>query len=131
MSSKDQIFGSYSYRHVDRQDPLWTSNPLIGNGEFATQYRWHQQSLALGWTHTLSNSLVNDLRFGFSRDYAHSDPLGLTLGTSQAESAIGLSGVPPVRTTLAFLRFQFNGLVNMGIGGLAASVPDFASLEPR
>ena len=32
MSSKDQIFGSYSYRHVDRQDPLWTSNPLIGNG---------------------------------------------------------------------------------------------------
>ncbi|MFZ0037231.1 MAG: carboxypeptidase-like regulatory domain-containing protein, partial [Candidatus Acidiferrales bacterium] len=95
MSSKDQIFGSYSYRHVDREDPLWTRNPLIGNGQFATQYRWHQQSLALGWTHTLSNSLVNDLRFGFSRDYAHSDPLGLTLGTSQAESAIGLSGVPP------------------------------------
>jgi len=61
MSSKDQIFGSYSYRHVDRQDPLWTSDPLIGNGQFATQYRWHQQSLALGWTHTLSSSLVNDL----------------------------------------------------------------------
>jgi hypothetical protein len=24
LSAKDQIFGSYSYRHVDRQDPRWT-----------------------------------------------------------------------------------------------------------
>jgi len=117
MSSKDQIFGSYSYRHVDRQDPLWTSDPLIGNGQFATQYRWHQQSLALGWTHTLSSSLVNDLRFGFSRDYAHSDPLGLTLGTSQAQSAIGLSGVPPGPNDAGLPAFQFNGLVNMGSAG--------------
>ena len=36
LSPKDQIFGSYSYRHVDKQDPRWTSNPLIGNGNFAT-----------------------------------------------------------------------------------------------
>ena len=53
FNSSNQIFGSYSYRHVDRQDPLWTSNPLIGNGNFATQYRWHQQLVALGWTHVL------------------------------------------------------------------------------
>jgi hypothetical protein len=117
LSSKDQIFGSYSYRHVDRQDPLWTSNPLIGNGNFATQYRWHQQSLALGWTHTLSNTLVNDARFGFSRDYAHSDPLGLTLGTSEAESAIGLTGVPPGPNDAGLPAFQFNGVENMGSAG--------------
>ena len=24
---------------MNKQDPLWTSNPLIGNGNFATQYR--------------------------------------------------------------------------------------------
>jgi hypothetical protein len=95
LNSSNQIFGSYSYRHVDRQDPLWTSNPLIGNGNFATQYRWHQQLVALGWTHELSSNIVNDMRFGFNRDYAHSDPNGLTVGTSQAESAIGLTGVPP------------------------------------
>ncbi len=117
MSSKDQIFGSYSYRHVNRQDPEWTSNPLIGNGNFATQYRWHQQSLALGWTHTISPTLTNDARFGFSRDYAHSDPLGLTLGTSQAESAIGLSGVPPGPNDAGLPAFQFNGLENMGSAG--------------
>ena len=39
--------------------------------------------------------MINDARFGFNRDYAHSDPNGLTVGTSQAESAIGLTGIPP------------------------------------
>ena len=114
LSSKDQIFGSYSYRHVDKQDPLWTSNPLIGNGNFATEYRWHQQSIALGWTHTLSNSLVNDLRFGFNRDYAHSDPNGLTVGTSQAESAIGLSGIPDGPGSAGIPPFFIGGLTTEG-----------------
>src|SRR5277367_725582 len=114
LSSKDQIFGSYSYRHVDKQDPLWTSNPLIGNGNFATEYRWHQQSIALGWTHTLSNSLVNDLRFGFSRDYAHSDPNGLAVGTSQAESAIGLSGIPDGPGSAGIPPFFIGGLTTEG-----------------
>jgi len=94
MNAKNQIFGSYSYRHVDRQDPLWTGNPLIGNGNFATQYKWHQQLLALGWTHEFSSNLVNDVRFGFNRDYAHSDPNGRPSRTSEAESAIGLTRIP-------------------------------------
>jgi len=114
LGPKDQIFGSYSYRHVDKQDPRWTSNPLIGNGNFATQYRWHQQSFALGWTRTLSNSLVNDVRFGFSRDYAHSDPNGLTVGTSEAESAIGLSGIPNGPGSAGIPPFFIGGLTTEG-----------------
>jgi hypothetical protein len=114
LSPKDQIFGSYSYRHVNKQDPLWTGNPLIGNGNFATQYRWHQQSIALGWTHTLSNSLVNDLRFGFSRDYAHSDPNGLSVGTSEAASAIGLSGIPDGPGSAGIPPFFISGLTTEG-----------------
>ena len=114
LSSKDQIFGSYSYRHVDKQDPRWTSNPLIGNGNFATEYRWHQQSVALGWTHTISNSLVNDARFGFSRDFAHSDPNGLTVGTSEAESAIGLSGIPDGPGSAGIPPFFIGGLTTEG-----------------
>jgi Carboxypeptidase regulatory-like domain/TonB dependent receptor len=114
LGPKDQIFGSYSYRHVDKQDPRWTSNPLIGNGNFATQYRWHQQSVALGWTRTLSNSLVNDVRFGFSRDYAHSDPNGLTVGTSEAESAIGLSGIPNGPGSAGIPPFFIGGLTTEG-----------------
>jgi len=111
---KDQIFGSYSYRHVNRQDPLWTSDPLIGNGNFATQYRWRQQSIAVGWTHILSTSLVNDVRFGFNRDYAHSDPNGLTLGTSEAQSAIGLSGIPAGPSDAGIPAIFFSGLTTIG-----------------
>ena len=114
LSPKDQIFGSYSYRHVNRQDPTWTGNPLIGNGNFATQYRWHQQSIALGWTRTLSNSMVNDLRFGFNRDYAHSDPNGLTVGTSQAQTAIGLSGIPNGPGSAGIPPFFISGLTTEG-----------------
>src|SRR5579864_5383696 len=114
LSPKDQIFGSYSYRHVNRQDPLWTGDPLIGNGNFATQYRWHQQSIALGWTHILSPSLVNDARFGFNRDYAHSDPNGLTLGTSEAQSAIGLTGVPAGPSDAGIPAIFFTGLTTIG-----------------
>ena len=114
LSPKDQIFGSYSYRHVNRQDPTWTGNPLIGQGNFATQYRWHQQSIALGWTRTLSNSMVNDLRFGFNRDYAHSDPNGLTVGTSQAQTAIGLSGIPNGPGSAGIPPFFISGLRTEG-----------------
>ena len=114
LSPKDQIFGSYSYRHVNRQDPKWTGNPLIGNGNFATQYRWHQQSISLGWTRTLSSSIVNDLRFGFNRDYAHSDPNGLTVGTSQAQSTIGLSGIPNGPGSAGIPPFFISGLTTEG-----------------
>src|SRR5277367_5341806 len=118
LSTRDQIFGAYSYRHVDRQDPLWTSNALIGNCNFATQYRWHQQLVSLGWTHTISSNLINDARFGFNRDYAHSDPNGVTVGTSQAESAIGLTGIPPGPNDAGLPPFFFfsGGLRTWGTG---------------
>jgi Carboxypeptidase regulatory-like domain/TonB dependent receptor len=114
LNQKNQIYGSYSYRRVDREDPPWTSNAVVGNGNFATAYRWHQQLVALGWTHTLSSSLVNDARFGFNRDYAHSDPVGVPLGTSQAESLIGLTGIPNGPGTAGLPPIEINGLTRIG-----------------
>lgn len=117
LNKSNQIYGSYSYRRVDREDPPWTSNPAIGNGNFATAYRWHQQLVSLGWTHTLSNTVANDLRFGFNRDYAHSDPIGLTLGTSEAESLIGLTGIPNGPGTAGLPPIAISGLENIGSSG--------------
>jgi Carboxypeptidase regulatory-like domain/TonB dependent receptor len=114
LNQKNQIYGSYSYRRVDREDPPWTSDAVVGNGNFATAYRWHQQLVALGWTHTLSSSLVNDARFGFNRDYAHSDPVGVPLGTSQAESLIGLTGIPDGPGTAGLPPIEINGLTRIG-----------------
>ena len=117
FNRSNQFYGSYSYRRVDREDPPWTSDPAIGNGNFATAYRWHQQLVSLGWTHTLSNTMANDLRFGFNRDYAHSDPIGLTLGTSQAEELIGLTGIPDGPGTAGLPPIAINGLTNIGSSG--------------
>src|SRR6266852_2901727 len=114
LNQTNRLFGSYSYRHLSRQDPPWTSNGAIGSGNFATQYRIHTQSLALGWTRTLSSALVNDARFGFSRDYAHSDPIGVTLGTSQAESLIGLTGIPDGPGSGGLPPIEINGLQRIG-----------------
>ena len=114
LNASNQIYGSYSYRRVNREDPTWTADPVIGNGNFATSYRWHQQLLALGWTHTLSPTLTNDARFGFNRNYAHSDPVGVPLGTSQAESLIGLTGIPNGPGTAGLPPLDITGLTRIG-----------------
>lgn len=114
FNAKNQVYGSYSYRHLNRQDPPWDTNTVIGNGNFATQYRLHDQLFSLGWTHTLSSSLINDARFGWNRDYAHSDPIGVTLGTSQAQALIGLSGVPNGPGTSGLPPIEINGLTRIG-----------------
>jgi hypothetical protein len=114
LNQNNRLFGSYSYRHLSRQDPPWTANGVIGSGNFATQYRIHTQSFALGWTRNLSNSVLNDARFGFNRDYAHSDPIGVTLGTSLADSLIGLTGIPDGPGSGGLPPIEINGLTRIG-----------------
>lgn len=93
LNDKNTIFGRYSFLDQHRQDPPWTSNFNIGNGGFATDYNIRNQGLALGLTTVLSSTAVNQLRFGWSRDSAHSNPIGVTLGTSAAGD-VGLTGIP-------------------------------------
>lgn len=114
INDRNRLFGSYSYRHLSRQDPPWTANGVIGSGNFATQYRIHDQSIALGWTRTLSSALINDARFGFSRDYAHSDPIGVTLGSSDAQTLIGLTGIPNGPGSGGLPPIEINGLTRIG-----------------
>jgi hypothetical protein len=93
ISEKDSVFGRYSFLKQHRQDAPWTSNPIAGNGGFATDYSIKNQGVALGETHVFSSTAVNQARFGFSRDNAVSGPIGLTLGTSNAAD-YGLTGIP-------------------------------------
>ncbi len=113
LNERNHLFGSYSYYHVNRQDPPWTSDASVGNGNFATQYRTHTQLVSLGWTRTLSNTLVNDARFGFNRDFAHSDPVGVQLGSSLAPT-YGLNGIPVTANTAGLPPIEINGLTRLG-----------------
>lgn len=114
LSSKDSIFGRYSILQQHRQDAPWTSNLIIGNGGFATDYKIRNQGLALGWNHILSNSAVNQARFGFLRDNAHSDPIGLTLGQSNAAD-YGLTGIPASPYTAGLPPIYISGFVTLGV----------------
>lgn len=113
LNEKNRLFGSYSYYQVSRQDPPWTANAVAGNGNFATQYRIRTRQFSLGWTYTLTNTVLNDARFGFSRDYAHSDPVGVTLGKSLAPD-YGLTGIPVGPGTAGIPPIEISGLTRLG-----------------
>jgi len=113
LNSKNQLMARYSYFNVSRQDPPWTSDPVAGNGNFATQYALHGQSVALSWTDTLSSSLLNQLRLGFNRMYAHSDPIGLALGASK-NSDYGFTGVPVVNASAGIIPINISGFTRLG-----------------
>ena len=113
LNSKNNIFGRYSQYIIKNQDPPWTGNPVAGNGNFATAYNIHERGVALSWIKTITSTLLNEARFGFNRDYAHSDPIGLKLGTSLA-SNYGLTGVPVSPNSAGIPPIEINGLVRLG-----------------
>ncbi len=113
FTSNSRIFGRYSNSQIDRQDPPWTGNPIAGNGNFATQYRIRGRSVAMGWTDLLSTSALNEVHAGFARDYAHSDPIGLTLGKSSAPD-YGLTGVPGGPNNAGLPPINISGLQRLG-----------------
>ena len=113
LNERNRIFARYSNYTVDRQDPPWTGNPTAGNGNFATQYHIRGNSAAVSWTDVVNPSMVNEVRGGFSRDYAHSDPLGLTLGQSTA-STYGLNGIPNNPEAAGIPPINITGLQRLG-----------------
>ena len=113
ITDNSRVFGRFSDYTVDRQDPPWTGNPLAGNGNFATQYRIRGKSVAAAWTDLLKPAMLNELRAGFSRDYAHSDPIGLTLGTSNATD-YGLTGIPSGPNDAGIPPINISGLQRLG-----------------
>lgn len=113
LNANNRIFGRFSNYKVDKQDPPWTGNAVAGNGNFATQYRIRGKSIATSWTDVLSPSMLNELRGGFSRDYAHSDPLGLELGNSLA-SQFGLTGIPANPQNAGIPPINITGLQRLG-----------------
>lgn len=114
LGQNDTIFGRYSILQQHRQNPLWTSNPIAGNGSSATDFAIRNQGLALGWTHVFSSTAVNQARYGFLRDNAHSNPIGLTLGSSNAPD-YGLSGIPASPYTAGIPPVWVSGFVNLGV----------------
>ena len=66
FSEKDQVFGRYMFGQSTWNDPYsgYSMLPTFGDKRY-----FRGQNMALGWTHTLSPTLLNEVRLGFQRNY--------------------------------------------------------------
>ena len=92
LTQKDSVFGRYSYAAFTEQSPgafgLEAGGPSFGN--YAGNSQALNQSLAAGWTHTFSPTLINEFRFGYMRYHVFDVPNGY--GTDPATQA-GIPGL--------------------------------------
>jgi hypothetical protein len=90
VSPRLTAFGRLGWRDADIVDQPTIPLPAGGDGNGSTYVRSKQ--LATGMTWTLDAASLLEFRFGWSRTEAGKDPLAL--GTEDALSAYGISGLP-------------------------------------
>jgi hypothetical protein len=109
LNEKNSLFGRYSYAGYTQDAPPafgydagGPNFPVFG---FAGHSQTLNQSVAFGWTHTSSPTLINEFRFGYMRYHVTVTPGGI--GTSPAADA----GIP----NLNLDNFYTSGMPNFYI----------------
>jgi hypothetical protein len=108
FSNGDRFFGRESYQRRDLSAPS-PGTRFIQIGDVNAQTRDH--NTALGYNHTFSPTMVNELRFGFNRFYTKD--FGNDIGTNE-NTALGI----PNGNDAAF---GATGIGNFGIGNIAST----------
>ncbi len=92
-STKDQVFGRYSYNHepVNHIAPL---GPILDGGGFGDtgQVVSLGENFAGSETHIFTPTLTNEFRFGYN--YGHFDGLHVNANNAGLASSLGLGGIP-------------------------------------
>ena len=98
LNEKNTIFGRYSYAGYTEQAPgafgLLAGGPAFVN--YAGDSSALNQSVAAGWTYTISPTLVNEFRIGYMRYHVNDVPNGF--GTTPATDA----GIPGLNRDTTF-----------------------------
>ncbi len=94
-SSSDTVFVRYNYSNRNRDIPGYLGGLADGTSTSA----WGNQilkshSAVLGWTHILSQSMVNEFRFGWVRDYSYAQQQPFTLSTLAGSFVPGIPNNP-------------------------------------
>lgn len=91
-NEKDTFFGRYSYATFTEQAPgvfgTIAGGQAFNNANYAGDSSAFNESIAAGWTHTASPTLINEFRFGYMRYHVTDVPNGY--GTQPATAA----GIP-------------------------------------
>jgi len=109
ISDNDSIFGTWFYDKGTNSAPDSLNNWVVGNTSL-------RQMIAIEETHIFSPSVVNSLRFGYSRVRADSDQALQTINPASANTSLGsFAGRPAPSISVPGLT-GFAG----GLGGLTA-----------
>jgi hypothetical protein len=115
ISERQQIFARFSIGETNRfqQPPL---PGLADGGGYSTgQYIDHTRSVAIGYTFTLSPTMVNEFRTGFTREhYVDNTP---AYGQNYPPDNLAVPGVPNNATVNGLTLFQPNGYKRLGEPG--------------
>jgi hypothetical protein len=103
FGSKLSVFGRYTFKNIDQLTPRKLLIPSSEDFE-------HVRMLVLSATDTISPTLLNEFRFGFTNDhYGDSNPFD---GPNFA-SSLGLQGLG---------NYWFNGVTDIGFSGLTTNL---------
>jgi hypothetical protein len=112
LTAKDRIFGRESYQRRDLASPS-PGTPFIQIGDVNAQSRNH--NAAIGYNHTFSATMLNELRFGFNRFFTKD--FGNDLGTNE-NTALGIpNGNDPTFGATGMGNFSIGNIVSTGSQG--------------
>jgi hypothetical protein len=123
FSSKDSIFGRFSYENQPSFIPPPFQNELDGGGFFDGVEDFSYRSVALSETHVLDSTHVNEFRFGYNRINAHRYQVNYNNNVS---GDLGYPGVPYEPGTfnggLPALTFSDGSAPELGSSGFLPSI---------
>lgn len=100
FSPKDSIFGRYSHDYLGNNTGTWSD--LLGP---VTDNLTHGQAVMASWTHILRPTLVNEFRFGYTRDHQMRVP---TAPNQDLLAKVGITGIP-MQQNMPTGYFRFSG----------------------
>jgi hypothetical protein len=113
ISSKDQMFGRYSYNHEPSTHPAPLGAILDGGGFGNTgQLVQLGENFAGSESHVFTPTLTNEFRFGYN--YGHYAGLHENANNPTAASSLGLGNVPYATNNGGLPFFSVTGLSNFG-----------------
>ena len=106
-SSRDTVFMRYNYSTRNRDIPGYLGGLADGTSTSA----WGNQILrsysdVIGWTHILSQSMVNEFRFGWVRDYSYAQQQPFTLSQTAGSFVPGIPDNPALGGGIPLTEFS-------------------------
>jgi len=106
-SSRDTVFMRFNYSTRNRDIPGYLGGLADGTSTSA----WGNQILksygdVLGWTHILSQSMVNEFRFGWVRDYSYAQQQPFTLSQTAGSFVPGIPNNPALGGGIPLTQFS-------------------------